>query len=177
MAANGYRHAGEPEPMRSTPGVVAVTISRPMQESTETLTAVFAGAQDEARRLNQDFVGTEHLALALLDQDRSEAVRILAQMNVQSGYVRNEIQHVLPAGKEPPVVTGRLPMSPKSQRLLTNAIVAARAAGSAKVSTRYLLAALIEESQGVVCESFRRAGANNSELVKALREREVTAEA
>jgi ATP-dependent Clp protease ATP-binding subunit ClpC len=148
-----------------------------MQDATQTLSSVFAGAQQEARRLNQDFVGTEHLALALLDQDDSEAGRILAQMNVLSGYVRNEIRHVLPAGKEPPIVAGQLPMSPKSQRLVTNAIVAARAAGQNKVSTRFLLAALVEEAQGAVCESFRRAGANGGELVKALRERDVTPEA
>src|SRR3954463_5525910 len=55
---------------------------------TDTLTKTIANAQLEARRLNQDFIGTEHLALALLDQDDSEAGRILAQMNVQAGYVR-----------------------------------------------------------------------------------------
>jgi ATP-dependent Clp protease ATP-binding subunit ClpC len=147
-----------------------------MQHATDTLTKIFANAQQEARRMNQDFVGTEHLAMALLDLDDSEAGRILAQMNVESGYVRNQLQHALPSGKEPPVVSGNLPMSPKSQRLVTNAIVTAQAAGQAKVSTRFLLAALLAEASGVVCETFRRSGADAAELVKALRERKVTAE-
>jgi ATP-dependent Clp protease ATP-binding subunit ClpA len=95
----------------------------------------------------------------LLDLDDSEAGRILAQMNVESGYVRNQLQHMLPTGKEPPVVSGQLPMSPKSQRLVTNAIVTAQAAGQAKVSTRFLLAAPAGRSEpGVVCETFRRSG-------------------
>jgi ATP-dependent Clp protease ATP-binding subunit ClpC len=143
---------------------------------TETLTKVIANAQQEARRLNQDFIGTEHLAMALLDLDDSEAGRILAQENVQAGYVRNALAHALPAGKEPPVVAGKLPMSPRAQRLVTNSIVAAQAAGKAKISTRFLLAVLIAESSGVVCETFRRSGADGSELAKALRERDVTAE-
>jgi ATP-dependent Clp protease ATP-binding subunit ClpC len=144
--------------------------------ATQTLTNAFAGAQSEARRLNQDFVGTEHLAMALLDQDDSEAGRILAQMNLQAGYVRNSLGHALPVGKEPPVVAGLLPMSPKAQRLVTSAMVSAQAAGQIAVSTRMLLAALIEEAKGVVCESFRRSGADGAELVKALRGRDVPPE-
>src|SRR5687768_3865162 len=47
--------------------------ARLMQHATETLSKIFANAQEEARRMNQDFVGTEHLAMALLDLDDSEA--------------------------------------------------------------------------------------------------------
>ena len=148
-----------------------------MRSGTQTRTKIFAAAQQEARRLNQDFVGTEHLAMALLDADDSEAGRTLRLMNVEGGYIRNVLGHALPAGKEPPVVTGDLPMSPRAQRLLTNAVVASQAAGRANVSTRFLLAALLSEAAGAVCESFRRGGVDAAELVKALREREVTAEA
>jgi ATP-dependent Clp protease ATP-binding subunit ClpC len=144
--------------------------------TTDTLARVFAAAQDEARRLNQDFVGTEHLAMALLDQDDSEAGRLLAQLHVESGYVRNVLAHTLPTGKEPPVVTGNLPISPKAQRLISNAVVAAQHGGAPKVSTRHLLVALLSEAQGVVCESFRRSGADATELVKVLGHKEVAAE-
>jgi ATP-dependent Clp protease ATP-binding subunit ClpC len=143
---------------------------------TETLSNVMAAAQAEARRLNQDFVGTEHLALALLDEEDSEAGRVLRQMNVEAGYVRNALAHTLPAGKQPPVVTGDLPVSPKAQRLVAQAMVAAQSAGKSKISTRLLLAALVSEAGGVVCETFRRSGAEGTELAKALRERDVTAE-
>ena len=146
------------------------------QPATQTLSKIFAAAQDEARRLNQDFVGTEHLALALLDDDNSEAVRVVSQMNVQSGYVRNSLAHALPAGKEPPVVTGTLPMSPKAQRMVTHSLVAAQAAGKSELSSRFLLASLLEEATGVVCESFRRSGADTAELIRELRNRDVTPE-
>jgi ATP-dependent Clp protease ATP-binding subunit ClpC len=143
---------------------------------TETLARVIANAQAEARRLNQDFIGTEHLALALLDVDDSEAGRVLAQMNVQAGYVRNSLLHALPSATEAPVVTGRLPMSPKAQRLVTHAIVAAQAAGKSRVSTSILLATLLAETSGVVCEVFQRSGAQGAELIKALKEKDVPAE-
>src|SRR5687767_9216584 len=99
------------------------------QPATQTLSKIFAAAQEEARKLNQDFVGTEHLALALLDDDNSEAVRVVSQMNVQSGYVRNSLAHCLPSGAEPPIVAGNLPMSPKAQRMVSHSLVAAQAAG------------------------------------------------
>jgi ATP-dependent Clp protease ATP-binding subunit ClpC len=144
--------------------------------TTDTLSKIFANAQQEARRLNQDFVGTEHLAMALLDQDDSEAGRLLRQLHVETGYVRNVLGHTLPAGKEPPVVHGNLPMSPKAQRLVTGAVVAAQQARSEKVTTRHLLSALLAEAQGVVCESYRRSGADAAELVKAMKNKDVVAE-
>jgi ATP-dependent Clp protease ATP-binding subunit ClpC len=146
------------------------------QPATQTLSRIFAAAQNEARQRNQDFVGTEHLALALLDDDNSEAVRVVSQMNVQTGYVRNTLSHALPSGKEPPVVTGNLPMSPKAQRMVSNSLVALQAAGKAELSSRFLLASLLEEASGVVCESFSRSGADTAELIRQLRTREVTPE-
>jgi ATP-dependent Clp protease ATP-binding subunit ClpA len=131
-----------------------------MHDSTETLSTVFSNAQQEARRL-----------------DESEAGRILAQMNLACGHVRNALAHTLPAGEKPPIVNGQLPMSPKAQRVVTTAIVEAQAAGQAKVSTRFVMAALLAEASGIVCETFRRSGADSTELVNALHERQVTPEA
>jgi ATP-dependent Clp protease ATP-binding subunit ClpC len=145
--------------------------------STETLGKIFSSTQQEARRLNQEFVGIEHLALALLDDDSSEAVRLLQQMNISTGYVRNTLAHALPQGSEPPIVTGDLPMSPKVQRLITTAICASQAAGQEKLSSRFLLSTMLSEASGVVCDSFRRNGADINELSRGLRERQVTPEA
>src|SRR5688572_10986795 len=100
--------------------------------ATETLHRILNTAQHEARNCNQEFVGIEHLALALLDDDSSEAVRVLQQMNVSSGFVRNALSHVLPGGKESPIITGNLPLSPKVQRLINSAVVLAQAADQPK---------------------------------------------
>jgi ATP-dependent Clp protease ATP-binding subunit ClpC len=145
--------------------------------ATETLHKILNTAQNEARNCNQEFVGIEHLALALLDDDNSEAVRVLQQMNVSSGYVRNALSHVLPGGKEPPIITGDLPLSPKVQRLINSAIVIAQSTGQLKLSSRHVLAAMLAEASGIICESFRRDGGDPFELAKALREREAAPEA
>jgi ATP-dependent Clp protease ATP-binding subunit ClpC len=145
--------------------------------ATETLHRILQSAQDEARKCNQEFVGVEHLALALLDDDNCEAVRILQQMNLSTGSVRNELNHVLPGAKEPPIIAGNLPLSPKVQRLINNAVVLAQAGGKEALASRHVLAAMLAEASGIICESFRRNGGDASELVRALRERDVTAEA
>jgi ATP-dependent Clp protease ATP-binding subunit ClpC len=154
----------------------AVYDSPMLPPATQTLHGILNTAQDEARRCNQEFVGIEHLALALLDDDSSEAVRILQQMNISSGYVRNELQHVLPGGKDSPIIAGNLPHSPKVQRLINSAVVLAQAAGQTKLSSRFVLSAMLAEASGIVCESFRRNGGDSNELAKALRDREVTPE-
>jgi ATP-dependent Clp protease ATP-binding subunit ClpA len=159
-------------PIPASSGIIPIVFGT----TTTTLSNVFSNAQAEARRRNQDFVGTEDLAMSLLDLENSESARLLAQLHVESGYVRNVLSHTLPSGKEPPIVTGDLPISPRAQRLISNAVVAARNSGAEKVSTRHLLTALLDEAQGVVCESFRRAGADSSELVKAMDNKEVSAE-
>jgi ATP-dependent Clp protease ATP-binding subunit ClpC len=144
---------------------------------TDTLHRIFTTAQNEARKCNQEFVGVEHLALALLDDDSSEAVRLLQQMNISSGFVRNALSHVLPGGKAPPVITGNLPLSPKVQRMINTAVVHAQAAGQGKLSSRFVLAAILAEAGGIVCETFRGGGGDPAELAKALRDRPITAEA
>jgi ATP-dependent Clp protease ATP-binding subunit ClpC len=148
-----------------------------LQPATDTLHRIFDTAQQEARKCNQEFVGIEHLALALLDDDSSEAVRVLQQMNISSGFVRNALSHVLPGAKESPIITGNLPMSPKVQRLINSALVAAQAAGREKLSSRFVLSAMLAEASGVVCETFRGGGGDPNELARALRERDVTPEA
>src|SRR5206468_6156975 len=115
-----YDRRADPSTPCRLPGIIALV----KQPATETLSQVFANAQLEARRRNQEFVGVEHLALALLDDDGSEAVRVLRQMNIESGYVRNALAHTLPTAEEEPLITGDLPVSPKAQRIITSAITA-----------------------------------------------------
>src|SRR5439155_21160638 len=103
-------------------------------------------------------------------------VRVLRQMNVESGYVRNVLGHAFGNGSEPPIITGDLPMSPKAQKLVTKSVVSAQGAGRAKVSSRDLLCSIRSEAAGLVCESFRRSGADTDELARALRDKEITAE-
>src|SRR4051794_9045176 len=95
----------------------------PLSEGTR---KVLDQAQQEARSLNQEFVGTEHLLLAVLKISGTQAQRILRQHAVDREGMRSQLLAVLPYSENPPVVTGNLPLSPKAQRGLQSALVMSR---------------------------------------------------
>src|SRR2546423_11284864 len=115
------------------------------QNLSETLRGMLAEAQKEARLLNQDFVSTEHLLLGVVRCDSCEAARALRAAEVDVGELRAALMHVLPRGKEDPVVTGDLPLSPKAQRVINNAIVKAQSLRERHVTTRLVVLALLDE--------------------------------
>jgi ATP-dependent Clp protease ATP-binding subunit ClpC len=133
---------------------------------TDTMTAAVREAEEEARRLGQETVGAEHLLLGILDQKSSEAMRVLASA-VNVTQLRRLLDKKLPCAAES-MVTGRLSFSPLAQQAVNSAISAAQAAGMSKVSTRFVLAALLDEPPLAVVEAFRAAGADLDELVPQL---------
>src|ERR1700722_4036443 len=108
------------------------------QAFTATLDAAIRHADEEARALHQEFVGTEHLLLGMLANQAGEGVRIL-QKTINLAELRRHLMKELPHGSEATVVTGRLPLSPRAQRVINTALSAAQAAGQPRVSTKYVL--------------------------------------
>jgi ATP-dependent Clp protease ATP-binding subunit ClpC len=138
------------------------------EEFTDRLRLALDKAQDEARGLNQDFVGTEHLLLGLLATDDSEAVAGLRLAGVGLGELRDRLIDVLPRGAESPVVTGSLPLSPKARRVINTALVNAQSAGLPRVSSRLLLVSLLEDCETVVRSVMRGVGADLDHLQRVL---------
>lgn len=138
------------------------------EEFTEQLRSALDHAQQEARKLNQDFVGAEHLLLGLLSSDDSEAVAGLRLANIGLQELREQLVEVLPRGSEPPVVTGDLPLSPKAKRVVNTALVSAQAEGSNVVSSRRLLRSLLDERETVVRIVLRSVGADLDHLQRVL---------
>jgi ATP-dependent Clp protease ATP-binding subunit ClpC len=126
-------------------------------------------AQEEARALNQDFVGTEHLLLGLLTvADDSEAVAGLKLAGIGLDELRRKLTAALPHTAESPVVTGNLPLSQKALRAVNAALVKAQSSGAPRVSSRLLLLSLLEEPETVVRSSMRDAGADLDHLHRVL---------
>ena len=146
------------------------------QNLSETLRGMLAEAQKEARLLNQDFVSTEHLLLGVVRCDTCEAARALRAAEVDVGELRAALMHVLPRGKEDPVVTGDLPLSPKAQRVINNAIVKAQSLREKQVTTRLVVLALLDEQDTALRRAFRETGADMDLLTRKLAERPVPAE-
>ena len=133
------------------------------------MTAAVRQADQEARRLGQEMVGAEHLLLGILDQQSAQAVRVLASA-ADVGRLRRVLAKKLPNAAEETTVTGRLSFSPRAQQAINLAISQAQAAGESKVSTRFVLAALLDEPQLAVAEALRASGADLDELAQKLRQ-------
>jgi ATP-dependent Clp protease ATP-binding subunit ClpA len=135
------------------------------------LTATFRQTLDqahrEARQLNQDFIGTEHVVLAFLAVPASEAGKALNAAIVADELCRWLINK-MPKVRKPPVVVGRLPASPKLTALINTAIVKAQAAGQTGVSTRFLLLAILEDDGGVIRQALSACGGDWDDLVRTL---------
>jgi ATP-dependent Clp protease ATP-binding subunit ClpC len=128
-------------------------------------------AQTEARELNQEFVGTEHLALAILNSPECLASRALVRSHVNLGAARDGLLAVMTQADNPPVITGALPLSPKARRALNNAIVMSQSLREPKVSTRVLMLALLEDTETPVGTVFREMGVDIESLKQILAEK------
>jgi ATP-dependent Clp protease ATP-binding subunit ClpC len=138
------------------------------EEFTDRLRLALDQAQNEARGLNQDFIGTEHLLLGLLAAEDSEAVAGLKLADVGLGELRKKLVEALPRGEHPPVVTGDLPLSPKARRTINTALVNTQRAGLTRVSTRQLLVSLLEDCETVMRSVMRGVGADLDHLQRVL---------
>ena len=135
---------------------------------TQQLSEALAQAQHEARTLNQEFVGTEHLLLGLLSVDDTEALAGLTLAGVERDALRKQLTESLPRADQSPGVTGDLPLSPNAQRAINTAVTKAQSTGSPRVSTRMLLVALLEECQTLVRPAMRAVGADLDHLQRVL---------
>jgi ATP-dependent Clp protease ATP-binding subunit ClpC len=142
---------------------------------TEQLRLALETAQAQARQLNNDFVGTEHLLLGLLatkhasDGD-SEAVRALRKLGISLEELRTSLVKALPHGDEAPVITGSLPFSPNAKHALNGAIISAQADHEPRVSTRLMLRALLVDPESEIRASLRACGADLDRLQTTLDE-------
>ncbi len=148
-----------------------------LQPLSDNVRKVIDQAQVEARALNQEFVGTEHLLLALLRTKGTQALRILKQQHVDSDALRSALLTYMPFSDEAPVVTGQLPMSPKAQRVINAALVMAQSLREPKLSSRVLLLALMDEPGTPFLKALRSSGVDVDGILRVLAEKPAEAEA
>jgi ATP-dependent Clp protease ATP-binding subunit ClpC len=141
------------------------------QPLTDTARKVLDQSQAEARALNQEFVGSEHLLLAILQVPGSQAIRMLRQHHVDKDALRTQLLSVLPYSEESPNITGALPLSPKVQRVVNQSLVMARSLRETKVSTRVLLLALLDEQGSTLIQCIKKVGADVEGLLQGLAEK------
>jgi len=116
-------------------------------------------AQDEARRLNYNYVGTEHLLLGLIREGTGIAAKALQNLGVDLDQVRSEIEKTLGRGTAPP--TGDIQFTPRGKKVIMElAIEEARSLGHSYVGTEHLLLGLIREGECAAARLLENMGAD-----------------
>ena len=116
-------------------------------------------AREEAERHQNDYLGTEHLVLAILRESDGIALMIIKKMGLSSEQVRLEIERNLPGGGTT-MTFGEIPFSPRVKKVIEYAVEEARLLGHNHIGGEHLLLGLLREEEGIGGKILRSLGAN-----------------
>jgi ATP-dependent Clp protease ATP-binding subunit ClpC len=119
---------------------------------------VLALAQDEARMLNHNYIGTEHLLLGLIHEGGGVAAQALESLGVSLEAVRQQVEEIIGQGQHS--TAGRIPFTPRAKKVLELSRREALAMGHNYVGTEHILLGLIREGDGVAAQVLVRMGAD-----------------
>lgn len=113
-------------------------------------------AQQEAQRLHHNYIGTEHLLLGLIREEKSAASKVLRDLGVSSDRVEALIEQTVGQGRRP--VFGRVSLTPRTKRVIELAVEEARRMGHHYIGTEHLLLGLVRQGDGVAMDVLRKLG-------------------
>ncbi|AHI23608.1 ATP-dependent Clp protease ATP-binding subunit [Corynebacterium vitaeruminis] len=115
-------------------------------------------AQEEARGLNHNYIGTEHILLGLIHEGEGVAAKALESMGISLEAVRQEVEEIIGHGAEPPV--GHIPFTPRAKKVLELSLREGLQMGHKYIGTEFLLLGLIREGDGVAAQVLVKLGAD-----------------
>ena len=115
-------------------------------------------AQEEARRLDHDYIGTEHLLLGLASERDGVAGKALASLDISIEAIRRQVEEIVGQGRAAP--TGHIPFTPRSKKVLELSLREALQLGHNYIGTEHILLGLIREGEGVATQVLVALGAN-----------------
>ena len=115
-------------------------------------------AQDEAKLLNHNYIGTEHLLLGLIHEGEGVAAKALEQMGISLEAVREEVEEVIGHGQTPP--TGHVPFTPRAKKVLELSLREALQMNHSYIGTEHILLGLVREGEGVAASVLIKLGAD-----------------
>lgn len=121
-------------------------------------------AQEEARQLGHNYIGTEHVLLGLIHEDEGVAARALKSLGISLEGVRDLVQEIIGRGQAAP--TGHIPFTPRAKRVLELSLREALQFGHNYVGTEHLLLGLIREGEGVGAQVLVKLGAELTQARK-----------
>ena len=128
-------------------------------------------AQDEARALRHNYIGTEHILLGLLREEEGLAARVLESLDITTEEVRAQVAHIVGEGDE--VTRGQIPFTPRAKKVLELSLREALSLGHNYIGTEHILLGLVREGEGVASRILldfdTRAEVIREEVVRMLR--------
>jgi ATP-dependent Clp protease ATP-binding subunit ClpC len=115
---------------------------------TERARQVVVLAQDEARALGHNYIGTEHILLGLLREEEGLAARVLESLDVTVEEVRAQVAQIIGPGDEP-IVAGQIPFTPRAKKVLELSLREALSLKHNYIGTEHILLGLVRENEGV----------------------------
>ena len=116
---------------------------------TERARQVVVLAQDEARALKHNYIGTEHILLGLLREEEGLAARVLESLDITVEEVRAQVARIVGQGDE--VTTGQIPFTPRAKKVLELALREALSLGHNYIGTEHILLGLVRENHDLPC--------------------------
>ena len=115
-------------------------------------------SQEEARLLNHNYIGTEHILLGLIHEVEGVAAKALESLGIKLESVRGQVEEIIGSGGSPP--SGHIPFTPRAKQVLELSLREALALGHNYIGTEHILLGLIREGEGVAAQVLVAVGAD-----------------
>ena len=115
-------------------------------------------AQEEARMLNHNYIGTEHILLGLIHEGEGVAAKALESLGISLDAVREQVQEIIGTGTQAP--SGHIPFTPRAKKVLELSLREALQLGHNYIGTEHILLGLIREGEGVAAQVLVKLGAD-----------------
>ena len=119
-------------------------------------------AQEEARKLNHNYIGTEHILLGLIQEGEGHAAKALEELNISNENVRKEVVEIIGEGQQSP--SGHIPFTPRAKKVLELSLREALQLGHNYIGTEHILLGLIREGEGVAAQVLKKLGAELAQV-------------
>ena len=113
-------------------------------------------AQEEARLLNHNYIGTEHILLGLIHEGEGVAAKALESLDISLEAVRAQVQEIIGQGQQAP--SGHIPFTPRAKKVLELSLREALQLGHNYIGTEHILLGLIHEGEGVAAKALESLG-------------------
>jgi ATP-dependent Clp protease ATP-binding subunit ClpC len=115
-------------------------------------------AQEEARMLSHNYIGTEHILLGLIHEGEGVAAKALESLDISLEAVRAQVEEIIGQGQQAP--SGHIPFTPRAKKVLELSLREALQLGHSYIGTEHILLGLIREGEGVAAQVLQKLGAD-----------------